>query len=87
MNTAASEAPDLFDRIAAACGLSSLLASGLLRRALADTGKDRTTALPEDYLAALPKIAGRMRAYLPNEEVETRLSELQSLITRKARTP
>ena len=45
------------------CGLSSLLAPGLLRRALADVGAASPPSA-EDLLRALPKLEARMAAYL-----------------------
>ncbi len=63
-------------------GLSSLLAPGVLRRALADTGVNPELAGPRDLLKALPKLEARMRAYLTPADVEQRLLQMRKLIER-----
>lgn len=62
------------------CGLSALLAPGLLRRALADAGAS-TPPTPSDLLRALPKIETRMLAYLPRNEVQERSARIRDLLT------
>ncbi|MEY4548598.1 MAG: hypothetical protein RL685_4793 [Pseudomonadota bacterium] len=62
------------------CGLSSLLAPGLLRRALADAGA-ATPPTAEDLLRALPQIECRMRAYLPALEVRQRSARMRAVLT------
>jgi hypothetical protein len=61
------------------CGLSSLLAPGLLRRALADVGAGFPPTR-SDLLRALPKLESRMRAYLPHDEVVERATRIRRLL-------
>ena len=63
-------------------GLSSLLAPGVLRRALSDAGVNPELAGPRDFLKALPKLEARMRAYLTPSDVEQRLLQMRKLIER-----
>jgi hypothetical protein len=62
------------------CGLSRLLAPGLLRRALADVGA-ATPPTASDLLRALPQIECRMRAYLPPLEVRQRSAKMRAILT------
>lgn len=62
------------------CGLSRLLAPGLLRRALADVGA-ATPPSAEDLLRALPQLECRMRAYLPPLEVRQRSAAMRALLS------
>lgn len=62
------------------CGLSKMLAPGLLRRALADVGAG-TPPTPAEVLRALPMIETRMRAYLPPIEVRERSFRMRQLLT------
>lgn len=62
------------------CGLSRLLAPGLLRRALADVAA-ASPPTAEDLLRALPQIECRMRAYLPPLEVRQRSAAMRTLLT------
>jgi hypothetical protein len=62
------------------CGLSRLLAPGLLRRALADVDA-ATPPTASDLLRALPQIECRMRAYLPALEVRQRSARMRALLT------
>lgn len=70
----------LFEKIVALCGVSAVLAPGLVRRALLD-GKvkidDATTA---DYRAALPRLLARLRAYMPEEEAQRRSRRIGALL-------
>lgn len=61
-------------------GLSPLLAPGVLRRALSDSGVQQERATPRDYLKALPKLEARMRAYLQPDDVEQRLRAIRKLL-------
>jgi len=61
------------------CGLSPLLAPGLLRRALADVGA-ATPPSADDLLRALPQIECRMRAYLPPLEVRQRSACMRAIL-------
>jgi hypothetical protein len=74
---------DLAGEIVRLCGLSALLAPGLLRRALSDVGAaDPPSA--GDLLRALPMIEMRMRAYLPREEVQARSNSMRRLLNELA---
>ncbi len=70
---------ELEARIIELCGLSKLLAPGLLRRALADVGAGSPPA-PSDLLRALPMIENRMSAYLPAAEVRERSAKMRRLL-------
>jgi hypothetical protein len=70
---------DLEGEIVRLCGLSKILAPGLLRRALADVGA-KTPATAEDLLRALPMIEARMRTYLPPQEVRDRSTRMRYLL-------
>jgi hypothetical protein len=61
------------------CGLSSLLAPGLLRRALADVSA-ASPPTAEDLLRALPKLEARMAAYLPRNEVRERSARMRKVL-------
>lgn len=52
------------------CGISTVLAPGLVRRALADGKVDVDSATVADYKKALPRLLARMRAYMPEEEAQ-----------------
>jgi hypothetical protein len=82
MNALQPRSSALFAAVADLTGIAPLLARGLLRRALLAAGVDELTARVDDYARALPKIAARMRAYLPAEEVERRLRDLERLVRR-----
>src|SRR5690349_21184620 len=66
----------LFDQVLTHCGLSTLIGPGILHRALADEGVDRTTATAQDYLRIMPRLGVRIRAYLAEDEVERRMRQL-----------
>jgi len=70
---------DLEREIIQLCGLSKMLAPGLLRRALADVSA-ATPPTAEDVLRALPMIETRMRAYLPPNEVRERSFQMRRLL-------
>lgn len=70
---------DLEKEVVRLCGLSALLAPGLLRRALADVGA-KTPPTPSDLLRALPKLETRMLAYLPRGEVHERSYRIRKLL-------
>lgn len=61
------------------CGLSVLLAPGLLRRALADVGAGMPPT-PGDLARALPKLETRMLAYLPRGEARERSQRIRKLL-------
>jgi len=70
---------DLEREIIQLCGLSKMLAPGLLRRALADVNAANPPT-PDDVLRALPMIETRMRAYLPPPEVRERSFQMRRLL-------
>jgi hypothetical protein len=70
---------ELEEKIIELCGLSKLLAPGLLRRALSDVGSASPPAA-SDLLRALPMIESRMRAYLPPEEVRERSAAMRGAL-------
>lgn len=70
---------DLERELIRLCGLSTLLAPGLLRRALADVGAG-TPPSAEDLLRALPKLEARMAAYLPRNEVRERSARMRKIL-------
>ncbi len=80
--TEGARTPDLEAEIIRLCGLSQLLAPGLLRRALADVGA-KTPATAEELLRALPKIEARMGAYLPRDEVRERSARMRAVLGKK----
>lgn len=76
---------DLAAEIVRLCGLSALLAPGLLRRALSDVGAaDPPT--PDDLVRALPMIEMRMRAYLPRDEVQVRSASMRRFLSEMGAT-
>jgi hypothetical protein len=77
---------DLEAEIVRLCGLSQLLAPGLLRRALADVGAT-SPASPEALLRALPKIEARMGAYLPQQEVKERSVRMRAMLAQAEALP
>jgi hypothetical protein len=74
-------ASDLEQELCRLCGLSSLLAPGVLRRALADVGAGSPPSV-DDLLRALPKLEARMAAYLPRNEVRERSARMRMLLRR-----
>ena len=63
----------LFDRVLALCSFSDLLGPGTVRRALNDAGVNIARATVEDYERALPRLAARLRAYVPAEDANQRV--------------
>jgi hypothetical protein len=70
---------ELEQQIIELCGLSKLLAPGLLRRALSDVGAASPPGAA-DLLRALPMLESRMRAYLPPDDVRERLAKMRRLL-------
>lgn len=77
---------DLEGEIVRLCGLSALLAPGLLRRALSDVNA-ASPPTPDDLLRALPMIEMRMRAYLPRDEVQARSHNMRQLLNAQLTAP
>ncbi len=63
------------------CGLSAMLAPGLLRRALEAAGAS-SPPTADDLLLALPQVEMRMRAYLPADEVRKRSALMRGVLRR-----
>ena len=80
MSDAAGPSSDLEQQIVLLCGLSKMLAPGLLRRALVDVQASNPPT-PADILRALPMLETRMRAYLPPHEVRERGARMRTLLT------
>jgi hypothetical protein len=77
----------LFEKVVSLCGVSSVLAPGLVRRALCDgpAGPDgrkvqTDTATIEDYKTAMPRLLARLRAYMPEEEAQKRARHIGALL-------
>jgi hypothetical protein len=78
---------ELYDKVVEACELSSVLAPGIVRRALSDGGSTPDTATAADYRAALPRILARLRAYLSEAELHHRQRKLETLLHVAHATP
>lgn len=75
----------LFGAVVEACGLSSIIAPGMVRRALRDVGSTPGAAGPETYVRALPAIEARLRAFLEPREVEEAVRRIEATLGRLAR--
>lgn len=62
-----------------ATGLPEMIALGLLRRALKDTGGVEPPS-KEDWLRALPRIEARLRAYVGDETAKERALVVKAAI-------
>jgi hypothetical protein len=60
--------------------VSSVLAPGLVRRALVDGRADPSTAMPLDYVDALPRIRARLKAYVSEEEASRRIAKIEAFL-------
>lgn len=69
---------ELFDEVVRLTGVSEVLAPGMVKRSLADGGVTVEAARPQDYVAALPRIRARLKAYLPPEEAEARTAAISA---------
>jgi hypothetical protein len=68
------------------CGMSLVIAPGLIRRVLNDIGADPATATVHDYQRALPKLEARLRAYLPRNIAGQRVESIRELLVEFKRT-
>ena len=75
------EGQALFEKVVALSGVSSVLAPGLVRRALLDGKVQVEHATAADYRAALPRILARMRAYMPEDDAQRRARRIGGLLT------
>lgn len=71
---------ELFDRIVALTEVSSVLAPGLVRRALVDGKVEPANATPTHYIDALPRIRARLKAYVSPAEAERRIAAIESFL-------
>jgi hypothetical protein len=65
--------------IVAATGLPEMIALGLLRRAIKDTGGTEPPS-KDDWRRALPRIEARLRAYLDEETAKHRMTLVVAVI-------
>lgn len=72
--------PELFEQVTEALGLSHLVAVGMVRRALADSGAAFDPPRTAEYLRALPKLAARLKAYAPPAEVSRRIARVRAVV-------
>jgi hypothetical protein len=70
----------LYREVVARCGLPDLLAPGTIHRALADVGADPATATRRHYRRAITRLAARMRAYLPPDELGRRIELINEFL-------
>jgi hypothetical protein len=70
----------LFEKVVALCGVSPVLAPGMVRRALLDGKVQVEAATPADYRTALPRILARLRAYMPEDEAQKRARRISALL-------
>ena len=70
----------LFEHVVQLTEVSSVLAPGLVRRALVDGRADPSTAMPLDYVDALPRIRARLKAYVSEEEASRRIGKIEAFL-------
>jgi hypothetical protein len=70
----------LFEKVVSLCGVSAVLAPGLVRRALGDGNISVESATVADYKAALPRLLARLRAYMPEEEAQKHARRIAGLL-------
>jgi len=77
----------LFEKIVAMCGVSAVLAPGLVRRALTEgparadgTRPTVETATVADWKAAMPRLLARLRAYMPESEAQQHARRISSAL-------
>ena len=70
----------LFQKICEMSGVSAVLAPGMVRRSLVDSGAHPDTASAEDYRRALPRLIARLRAYMSEEEASRRHRRIQGFL-------
>lgn len=69
----------LFDKVVELCGVSAVLAPGLVRRSL-DGKVTVEEATAAHYLAALPRLLARLRAYMPEEDAQRRARRISGML-------
>jgi hypothetical protein len=80
MNAVALGENQLFDELVKASGLASVFASAVVARACTRAGLDPRTLKRGDLTRALPALEQALGIYLPQDEVKTRLSAIESLV-------
>ena len=70
----------LFEKVVELCGVSSVLAPGLVKRALVDGKVSVADATAADYRAALPRLLARLRAYMPEDDAQRRARRITSML-------
>lgn len=70
----------LFTRVVNASGLSSIIAPGMVRRALNDVGSNPRTARASTYLRALPAIEARLKAFFPPHEIAETSHRIKAIL-------
>lgn len=74
----------IFRRVATMTGLSSFIGPGTIRRALDDIGASPESASLSAWRSALVRIEARMRAYMPDAEVERRVRAIASFLEQQS---
>jgi hypothetical protein len=73
--------PSLFETVVTLTGLATFIGPGVVRRALQSVGVSAVEmATKEDYRRALPGLRARMATYLTDEQLDSRLHEIISLL-------
>ncbi len=71
----------LFEEVVARSGLSAVIGPGAVQRALHAVGVDTPDAAGAgDYKRALPQLKARMAVYLPADEVERRIRDIEAAL-------
>jgi predicted chitinase len=70
----------LFDGVVRLCGISTVLAPGIVRRALLDQKVRPEDAEPRDYEAALPRLGARLTAYLSQPEADRQVRRIAAFL-------
>lgn len=79
--------PELFERVVEMTGVSTVLAPGMVRRALVDGRADPATAGPASYLEALPRLRARLKAYVTEVEADRRIAAIEAFLTAQPKRP
>lgn len=77
------EADSPLDWIVRAFDLPEILGRGIIRRAIADAGLDPDAAEVEDWNEVLPHLTKRLKAYMPEAEVQQKIRHIAEEIERR----